>query len=515
MKLRILPIACTAALAALAGQAAAQTPLPFSTPDATVTLSGATAPDNFILAIATQLYEPGFHRYQDNNGTVADFTDDGRLFNAVYGRIKSTADIPAALRGRNILFIKRSKGGSVWGVNPVARAQRIARLDINAATCVLNAGIYRCNEVGIDPGLPGYLNAANAGLPSDFGVSDVEPAMFKAPYNVEFGQDQLSGAETARLSVFPVNTLMMGIVATNSVPATTYLSISDYGSMLSGAIQDWSQIDASLTTGNTQAIVCRRVPGSGTQTSYNWFFQEFPCSNAVGGAGAPARMATDSASVILGTITGSGTAADPFILNPADGYTVIENSTSGLVRDCLRRAEQGGVHEITAEDGKRWRINFGAGGYRAIGTLSLDSFAAANPNNNGWSFRALDGAGVFNANTQTLFAGPGSGKLPSVQNLRQGRYEFASELTMQYRKVNVVNQHGDSVAALTDPSNALKRAFADEFIKRAGDPAFQSVATAALPPNYTPVIDGSGTVTNAVARATRSGNTCSPLVKFF
>jgi hypothetical protein len=37
---------------------------------------------------------------------------------------------------------------------------------------------------------------------------------------------------------------------------------------LSGLTQDWTSVDASLT-GKTQVVICRRVQGSGTQTTYN------------------------------------------------------------------------------------------------------------------------------------------------------------------------------------------------------------------------------------------------------
>jgi hypothetical protein len=122
MKLKTLSAACALALGGMATQAQAVTP--FEAADVTVMLSGATAPDNFIASIAIALFEgtegnnAGWWRFRDDAGTPGVFTDDGRLFNAYFGRVKNTADIPTALRGRKVMFIKRSKGGSVWGVNP-------------------------------------------------------------------------------------------------------------------------------------------------------------------------------------------------------------------------------------------------------------------------------------------------------------------------------------------------------------------------------------------------------------
>jgi hypothetical protein len=86
-----------------------------------------------------------------------------------------------------------------------------------------------------------------------------------------------------------------------------------------------------------------------------------------------------------------------------------------------------------------------------------------------------------------------SGVCPNRDALREGQYAFASELTMQY---------------LTTLSGQ-KRAFADEFIDRAGDPSYQKPWTLALPPVYDP------TVSTVVAKGTRNGNMCAPLQKLF
>ncbi|MFN8752846.1 MAG: hypothetical protein ACK5ZP_12880, partial [Betaproteobacteria bacterium] len=128
----------------------------------------------------------------------------------------------------------------------------------------------------------------------------------------------------------------------------------------------------------------------------------------------------------------------------------------------------------------------------------------------GWSFRMLDGAGIFDARAsslggQVVTQGPGTGLAPSKSNLVDGRYDFAVELTLQRRKVAVTNEHGDAVAAPT----GLKLDFINEFIRRVGDPAFNtSTAVAALPPTYSPP-------TANVGFGTRNGNTCSPWQRLF
>jgi hypothetical protein len=374
---------------------------------------------------------------------------------------------------------------------------------------------YRCNIIGTDPGFLGHTNLSNAGQVEDFGVSDVEPAMFKGPYNIEFGQTALTATEAGRLTPAAVNVLMMGIVATAAVPATTYISRQDYGSMLSGVVQDWSQIDSTITTGNTQVVVCRRVQGSGTQTSYNWFFNNFPCQGAFGGAVPPARMLDNSAGVDLAH---AGTVADPILIDPTAGYTVVENSGSGNVRDCLVRADNRTDYNFLGDDNRNYRIRFSLGGatpFRAIGVLSLDSYTATSNTMDPtgatkWSYRMLDGAGIFNPTTQLVSAGPGTGIAPSKANLMTGKYDFAVELSMQYRNQSVTNLHGDVVPA----ASGLTLEFINEFISRAGDPAFNTVnATAALPGIYVPTLDANGVPTNNVARGTRSANTCTPWQK--
>lgn len=521
MQRKTLVQACTLALGLVAGGAAqAQAINPFDAPQLTVYLSGASAPDAFLQSIATGLFQPGFFSYQDDGGTPTILTDDGRNFRAFFGRMQSgaaatSAGIPVALQGQTVLFIKRSRGGSVFGVNPVARAQRQQVLNITSPTCTLDGSIYKCTTRGIDPGLPGYIDASNSGLVADFGVSDVEPAVFKGPQNVEFGQTELTTTEVGRLRVRAANTLAMGLVATNAVPDTTVLSRSDYGSMLNGATQDWAAIDPTLNTGNTQVVVCRRVQGSGTQAAYNDFFSNFPCETAFQGNATPARMA-DSAGFNVG---GVGTQPDPIQIDPTAGFTVVENPSSGNVRDCLSRANSRTAHTFQGDDGLWYTVQFqnSADPFRAIGTLSHDSAANATVAN-GYTFRYMDGAGSYNVLTSTAIGGPGTGIAPSKQNLLDGRWDFTAELTFQNRGQAVVNDHGDNIPALA----GNKLAFYTLFVNRAASPLFNgSNWVAALPTDFDPNASTpnppGAPVPNItrVSKFTRSGNTCAPLLRFY
>ena len=514
MQIKKLSAACAVALAGMSAPAFALSA--FDTPDLTVFLSGASAPDNFLETIATGMFNGAvkgtdYFKYIDNG--------DGKQQRAFFGTMKTTAvdpAIPAALSGKKVLFIKRSAGGSVMGVNPVARAEGIAVLKVASTTCaqattgtppVPVAGEYKCSVVGVDPGLG---TPTGDEVVADFGVSDVGPALFKEPFNVEFGKTQLSPAEVAAMTVKPVNVLAMGLAVTNTIPATTYFSKAIYGALIAGNLVEWTKTGAAAPAAGDQVVVCRRVPGSGTQTSYNWFFNNVPCATdsiAGSGATAPTRM-TDSAS---GVVSGSGTSADPFVIDPTAGYTVIENSTSGNVRDCLAKAADGGTHTFKDEEGKSYSVNFGTGGYGAVGILSVDSLpanssltptpliGATDPATGaGFSFRAADGAGAMwdstPATSTTTVATFGNGVHPTKANLIEGKYEFAVELTMQYR----------------NDLAALKKTFADFFIARAGHPNYNTNAwVAALPPAYDP------TTTANVAKGTRNGNMCAPLQRLF
>lgn len=499
MKLNKIAAACAVALAGMSSQAFALGA--FDVADETIYLSGASAPDGFLASIATGLFtntatDPVFF-YKDDNATAVT-TDDGKLYNGFFGVIKADASIPASLHGKKVRLIKRSDGGSVFGVNPVARSEALATLKISSAACTLTGtNTYACPKVGVDSGVGAPTGEE---MVPDFGVSDVAPNMFKSPLNVEFGKTELSTDEVAAMTVKSVNTLMMGLAVTNAVPTTTYFDRANYGAMLTGNITGWIAAGAAAApAAGDQVVVCRRVPGSGTQTSYNWFFNNFPCTTtSIAGSGdiAPARM---NVSAIIGGDGLSATTA--FEIDPTAGYTVLENSTSGKVRECLYKAQNGGVHAFQDEEGKYYKVNFGTGGYGAIGVLSVDSHGKeTSTTEGGWSFRNMDGAGALGTASSTDQTVTGTGVAPTQANLMEGKYEFAAELTMQYR---------------TDLAG-LKLDFANEFIERAGDPTFQKKWTAALFPNATPVVSPAGVLTSTnIARATRNGNMCAPLQKLF
>ena len=491
MKLNKLAASCALAMAALSGQAYALNA--FDAPDLDVYMTGASAPQHILSNVASQLFDSaqGIFTFYDDAGTAGTFnSSDGKNYRAFFGVVKAGPGVPAGLVGKKVMLQNRAKGGSVFGVDPVARAQGLANMNVSAATCTLNNTAtastygYACATRGEDTT---HATALPNRVP-DFGVSDVEPNMFKGPYNVEPGASQLTSAEAAIFNgaQFGTNAVMFGLPVTTEVPAATYISKADFGGMLNGSVQYWEQVDASLASlpSGSQVVVCRRVQGSGTQATYNNLFSHFPCENgsiAGNGTVAPAAAA-DSASIALGSATGSGsTAADPILVSAADGYTVAEAAGSGDVRTCLATAQAGGTYSFQAGDGKYYKVDFGTGHYGAVGILSMDSAGLEN----GWSFRALDGVA------------------PTKQNMIDVKYDLVSEQSMQYRN--------------TLPAG-IKKDFINLFITKAGDPnVLLAISNVGVRDSVAAVPVGSNdpTTNTNVMKGTRYGNSCSPIRKLY
>lgn len=518
MQLKKIVLACAAALTLPMAAHAAAPANAFDTAGAlTVYMSGATAPDEFLQGIMTGMLNSGFYSFI-NVGT------SGTEYRAFLGEIKADASIPANLHNQKILFIKRSKNGSVFGVNPVARDESIQTMNIAEAACTTSdkfnpAIVVNCPTIGIDPS---QGPAVGGEMKPDFGVSDVNPFMFKEPFNVEYLATQLDPNEVNGLTIRSVNTLMMGYVTTAAVPETTVLSKADYAGMLSKNIKQWSTVGVTMPAGKNGVVVCRRWPGSGTQTSYNWYFNNFPCTSAsltsgVNGDVAPGRM--DDSFGFAAYVNGDGSgvdAANSIGIDPSAGYTIIENSGSGDVRKCLKAAQTGTKYSFKGEDNLFYEADFsiGAGGYGAIAVLSLDSQAKTSDGaESSWFFRPAEGKGRFYRADQTCRTGGAAGPItesgvcPNRSNLRDGHYDFAAELTMQY----LTSKHA---------VGSQKLAFINELIDRSGDPALQALWTLALPPTYLPTatIAVEGYDGGLVAKANRDGdvgNMCKPLARKF
>lgn len=502
MKLKQVSIACTFALAAASGQAFAVSPGncdpavggPF---ELDVYLTGASAPQTILGAIMGQILNPGFTTVFDSGvaGAAA-----GSSYRAYCGVLNNTT---GALAGKKIRFLHRAKGGSVWGVNPVARDEPIATLNFASSACVAAGGAGRqfdCAEAGDDLD---QSNAANRR--PDFGVADVEPAQFKGPLNVEFGQTQLSANEASKFN--GTQRVTNGVIFSpgltqNLISAgVTNLTRAQVTAMLTGSYFDWNQVRSTIPAGS-HITVCRRVQGSGTQAVYNNYFLNFPCSTgniAASGDLGPLRM-TDSFGYGAG---GTGTQADPIQIDPTAGLTIVENPSSGNVRSCLVAANNKTDWIFRGDDGKFYNVQFsktaGAGTleHGAIGLLSLDSFNQSSYGT-AWSFPSLNGI----VPTSNIAGGDYTG----LRNAITGAHDFVGEQSIQWKNDKVF-------------PNANYTAFFELFVQKSGQESIlrgiSSTATrsavVALPtiPGNSVTLPVNPAV-NQTAQWTRGGNACRP-----
>lgn len=270
----------------------------------------------------------------------------------------------------DVMFQKRDAGGSGIGVYPVANNTAIDFIDPSTCTGP-TSGTGTCTTL--------FQRAA------DGGVSDVEPAMFAAAANtpVEFVGTSIGSNATS----VPINSTVFGLAVSNALylklqadqgtAGRPTVSQAAVGQMLrSGFAYDsiaWKLLLPNTVDGtqNSQVTICRRVNGSGTQSSANRFWLEYPVNS--GTTMLPAG-AGDSSVGAHGT-------------TPASLY-VIDNSATANVRNCMTAANA-------------------AGGF-AIGHISLENAETA-----AWKFVKI------------------GGQEPSRDEAKAGRYAYFFESTGQ------------------------------------------------------------------------------------
>lgn len=431
MQVKKLSALCALACVALSGQAmAALTPTQVAqlndanTNGRVVFISGASAVQKGFTGIVSTLFSGTPVRYANTTASSKDFE-------AVAGTLATSAGTWAA--GTNVIVIYRTKGGSVWGVDPVARNTAIESLNVTASTC---------GATGAGTAASPYVCTTNTRIP-DAGVSDVAPALFDDLYNTE-GEtpaSKLSAGELALLTATPIYGLAFGVPVTNNVGLVN-LNKATISAILTGNIGTWDQVNS---TQSGDIVLCRRVPGSGTQAVFNMYFGNYPCSGEFNvPADRDASGAWNNATNIYTVTPGTGS------------LVVVENSTSGDVRNCLDKAVTGGSYTTKDRDGAPVTVNFTAAGNKAVGVLSMDSLSASKSTGN-WQFRSLDGAGTitWDAAPAGAPAVSGTGKFPTLAAYETGDWDEQGVVSF-------------NVPARTTGN---KKALLDDFLVKAQDPA--------------------------------------------
>lgn len=438
MKLKQLSFACAVAFVALSAQAqvstvpAAQAILDDANTNGRVLfISGASAVQGGLAQISTTLFQSGTAYFFEPAASSGRTNSDYR---AVAGKLASAAGTWAA--GTNVIIVNRARGGSVWGVNAVARGESIENLAITTASCTGGSGTS---------GAPFLCNTLETRKP-DAGVSDVAPRLFDGAYNTEGepADPALTPAELARLNVEAIYGLAFGVPVSNNLPLFK-LNKPKLSGIMTGNVGTWAEVDASLPADDI--LLCRRVNGSGSQAVANLYYGNYPCAKS--GFNVPADR--DSGAAWNGTNT--------FVVEGNTGaLNVVENSSSGNVRTCLNNAVTAsnatfvagatpgtftvtnGVGAWTGTVGYTTYVTADRAGnpvgvafrngraHKAIGVLSMDSLSNSNTavtagavGATGFSFRALDGAGRL-TNTGAVEAGS-TGRLPTKANFVDGTWD--------------------------------------------------------------------------------------------
>ena len=444
MKVKKIAACCALAFASLSGSAmAAMTPAEvtlvesalkgddnnLATPadERVIFISGASATQKGFTGIISTMFTGTPIRFAQNT------TATSRDYEAVAGTLAAGT---GAWAGKSAIIIYRVKGGSVWGVNPVARAEAIDALNVNGS-CGSTVGSNGTNA------LP-YNCGVNTRIP-DAGVSDVAPFLFQSPYNTESDVSDEPNAvpalDTTEIALFnapgsvtPIYGLAFGVPLTKNLPLFN-LNKAAVSAIMAGNLATWNQVDAALPADDI--IICRRVQGSGTQAVDNLYFGNYPCSSLIN---TPADRYLSGAwddGTRTYTVTGG-----------TGGAVVIENSTSGDVATCMDKAVTGGTYTTKDRAGVTGvTVDFGAGGHKAIGVLSMDSLSKSKTTGN-WQYRSLDGAGIITwDNTAnpvvtsdfTYVNGTGTGKFPTKAEYMAGDWDLQGLISFNIPKRTPTN----------------------------------------------------------------------------
>lgn len=443
---------------------------PTDTPTLELWIAGASAQDALLAGLIPSLCDDTPITYTDTAGRA------GVDFSAYFCTM-SAAKVPGLVGTQRVMIHKRSRGGSAYGVGPVAlagvagqplNAVNVGQMEISFTT----GGTVSGNNCKVDVAPRYVCNPANlVDKVVDAGVSDVEPAMFKGVNLIPVGPDYgtvagdagttaLTGSQLAKLKVSPMSAVTFGVVVTkdlrdalqkaqgkgntDNVADMPSLTSTQIRSLFSGAISDWSQFtvfDSSssswktldqLTTNllaTTGVNICRRDAGSGTQAIANAHFLRAPCGDGLVPRGDNSFSSRHIAYLPAGAAAGmtSVDAFDSAVLDGSPGVpTVHETAASGDLTACMRDLENG---RASTAAGKVWGI-----GIQGVTTADAS-----------FRFVAIDGV------------------TPTLNNVASGKYYNWGVNSIQYL------QSADA-GALTTALAGNKKIVVDRLIANASSP---------------------------------------------
>jgi ABC-type phosphate transport system substrate-binding protein len=445
MKLNKLSLLCAVACVGFAGHAAAQVSSNAAALAAVnsanangriLYISGASAVQGGLAQIAATLFTGTNYAFIPSAASGRTNSD----YRAFAGNLAQAAGGWAA--GTPVIIVNRARGGSVQGVNPVARGESIESLQITAASCTAGAGTSAA---------PFLCNTLENRVP-DAGVSDVAPRLFDVLFNTEGepAEPELSPTELATLSAQPLYGLAFGVPMSNSLPLFN-INKAAVSAIMTGNVGTWAEVDASLP--GDDILLCRRVNGSGTQAVANLYYGNYPC----GAANPPADRSSGSA----------WNGSNAFIVEGDTGFLdVVENSSSGNVRTCLSTASVAAAKPFVAGANPATGVGYTsyttadrAGNpvtvhmrdgrpHKAIGVLSMDSLNRSSDAANNWSFRSLDGAGriTWGGDVAVPPVTTGTGRFPTLASYvdatwdQQGWISFNTPAATTGNKLALANQ---------------------------------------------------------------------------
>lgn len=406
MKKLMLGVAFSAALFTGAAQA-----VTFSgtTIDESVTteiyLSGASAPLPFIEGLLTNQLVPDTNQLCVPNTTIYKYKDNGGGKDQNVYLCQTAARLRTAALGVKpyLAIYKRSLGGSAIGVNPLINGALVDFMKVKGVTCTTSAPVGFLATLTCGYYTTGTtVNAAfkNPKKP-DFGVSDVDPAIFRGT-NTPAGFQPVTAAQVATLTVKPAVSQTFGVAVSLSLrnalqtlqgkPAGSELAANQPSlttaqikAIFAGNTALWSTAIPGLAASHVH--ICRRTNGSGTGAQFAQYFYNYP---TVGAAPQRAAPAGETATVSVAE-------------NPAYA-SVHQLGSAGQVSECLAELSAG-----TNTVGTAFNNTYGA--KFAVGIQSTD----ANANNAiAWRFVKVDNVA------------------PTLTNVNAGTYKDWYEVTYNY-----------------------------------------------------------------------------------